>query len=287
LQEKWLRDANILQPYGHSAFVALTDIKGRPERLKKEFGFNAIIVQPPDSHNTIAAAADKLTEKQFRDGLAAYRRAGYRIMLYTSVMAIGLAPEFQSGQISREHPDWLQRDPKGNPVLVWDVPWLCPSTAAREVTLERCRRIVREYNADGVMLDNNQFFFAAAGFTCHCDACTTAFREYVRKRFGDDGSKLLFGQSPDKLRIPIQEGPLYFEWLHWRNRVWAQRVVQFKFAASVKKAVSRPSPGRRSAPLELHRHVRQRRRLHRPPPARNSWASDRRHARPQCPAVDC
>src|SRR5689334_5653038 len=54
LNEEWLHDANILQPYGHSAFVALTDIKDRPERLKREFGFNAIIVQPPDSHNTIA-----------------------------------------------------------------------------------------------------------------------------------------------------------------------------------------------------------------------------------------
>jgi hypothetical protein len=142
------------------------------DEIKKEFGFNALIVQPPDSHNTIAAAADKLTEKQFRDGIAAYRRAGYRVMLYTSVMALGLAPEFQSGQISREHPDWLQRDPKGNPVMVWGVPWLCPSTGAREAALDRCLRIVREYNADGVMLDNNQFFFAAAGWTCHCDACT-------------------------------------------------------------------------------------------------------------------
>src|SRR5262249_45604998 len=118
-QEKWLREANILQPYGHSAFVALTDIKDRPTRLKREFGFNALIVQPPDSHNTIAAPADKLSEGQFKAGLAAYRAAGYRIMLYTSVMALGLAPEFQSGQIAREHPGWLQRDPKGNPVLVW------------------------------------------------------------------------------------------------------------------------------------------------------------------------
>jgi len=67
LQEKWLRHANILQPYGHSAFIALTDIKDRPEWLKKEFGFNAIIVQPPDSHNTIAAPADELSEQQFRD----------------------------------------------------------------------------------------------------------------------------------------------------------------------------------------------------------------------------
>ena len=38
-------------------------------------------MQPTDSHNTIAAPADKLTEKQFADGIAAYRAAGYRIGL--------------------------------------------------------------------------------------------------------------------------------------------------------------------------------------------------------------
>ena len=227
-QEKWLRHANVLQPYGHSAFIALTHLAGRPAQLKKELGFNAIIVQPPDSHNTIAAAADQLTETQFRAGLAAYRNAGYRIMLYTSVMAIGLSPEFQSGQISREHPDWLQRDPQGNLVLVWGVPWLCPSTGARQVALERCIRIAREYNADGIMLDNNEFFFAKDGWTCHCDACTNAFRQYVHKRFGDEKAKQLFGTVPGKIYIPTDESPLYFEWLHWRNRVWAELNESFR-----------------------------------------------------------
>ncbi len=220
-EEKWLREASILQPYGHSAFVSAHRFEGPPRALKKEFGFNAIIVQPPDSHNTIVPPAEKLTEKQFADGIAAYRAAGYRIMLYTSVMGLGLAPEFQSGQISREHPDWLQRDPKGNPVLVWDIPWLCPSTGAREIALDRCVRIARQYNADGIMLDNNEFYYAAAGWTCHCEGCKKACRQYVHKRFGDKKSTELFGAAPDKLQIPTAESPLYFEWLHWRNRVWA------------------------------------------------------------------
>src|SRR5262249_33554120 len=155
---------------------------------------------------------DKFTEEQFNVGLAAYRAAGYRIMLYTSVMALGLAPEFQSGQIAREHPDWLQRDRKGNPVLVWRVPWLCPSTGARQAALERCLRITREYKPDGLMLDNNQFFIAAAGWTCHCDACTKAFRNYLEKRFGSEKCAQLFGIEPQELQIPSDEGPLYFEW---------------------------------------------------------------------------
>lgn len=218
----WLREANILQPYGHSAFTALTAEPARAARLKKEFGFNAIIVQPTDSHNTIAAAADKLTEDQFRTGIEAYRAAGYRIMLYTSVMALGLSPEFQSGEIARQHPDWLQRDPKGNPVMAWGVPWLCPSTAARDAALDRCVRIAHEYHADGVMLDNNEFFFAEAGWTCHCDACTKAFRAYVDTRCGADKCEQLFGVAPPEIKIPTEEGPLYSLWLHWRNRDWAE-----------------------------------------------------------------
>lgn len=222
LDAAWLRQANIIQPYGHSAFVFLTD-PDRPARLKREFGFNVTIVQPTDSHNTIAHPQDQLTDEQFRAGLARCREAGYRILLYTSVMAMGLTPEFQSGEIAAKHPDWLQRDAAGNHVMVWGVPWLCPNSGAREAALERCLRIVREYDADGVMLDNNQFFKTeAGGWTCHCDACTRKFREYLKSRFGDEEAANLFGKATADLSIPIERGPLHAIWLHWRNRVWAE-----------------------------------------------------------------
>ena len=113
----WLAQANMLQPVGHSQFTLLTQLGERPARRHQEFGFNAITIQPPDSHNcdTDLSPNDKLTEEQFRAGVAAYRAAGYRILLYTSLTGCGQAPEFQSGQIAREHPDWSQRDPAGNP----------------------------------------------------------------------------------------------------------------------------------------------------------------------------
>jgi hypothetical protein len=233
LPAKWLREATVLQPYGHSSFEALVNPGDRPRKLREEFGFNAIIVQPPDSHNTIVGPNDKLTEEQFRAGVAAYRAAGYKLMLYTSLMALGLSPEFQSGAVDREHPDWLQRDPKGNPVMVWGVPWLCPSTGARQAALDRCVRIAREYQADGVMLDNNQFYFADAGWTCHCEACNKAFREYVERRCGAGGTRQLFGVEPAKIRIPSEEGPLFALWMHWRNRVWAE--VNESFRARLRK----------------------------------------------------
>lgn len=228
----WLREANILQPYALSQFVALANPGDRPARLKQDFGFNAIIVLPTDAHNVSPDLKDRvahgLTDEQFRAGVAAYRAAGYRPILYTSVMALGLSPDFMSEKIKREHPDWLQRDPKGNPVMVWGVPWLCPNTGARDAALTRAVRIVREYRADGIMLDNNQFFFAEGGWTCHCDSCKKAFREYVDRRFGVEKTKRLFGVAPNELPIPTEAGPLFSLWMHWRNRVWAEVNESFR-----------------------------------------------------------
>jgi hypothetical protein len=226
----WLDLANVLQPVLHSQFTLLTHLGGRPEHLRQEFGFNTITIQPPDSHNcdTGLSTNDLLSEAQFREGMAAFRAAGYHIILYTSIFANGQTPEWQSGQIAREHPEWSQRDPGGNPVVAYGQPWLCPSTGAREYVLDRTIRLAREYQPDGILLDNNEFYFAKDGWTCHCDACTRAFREYVRKRFGNDRCRRFFGVAPDQLQIPSQEGPLFALWIHWRNRVWAEINESFR-----------------------------------------------------------
>ena len=226
----WLQSATVLQPVLHSQFTLLTRLGDRPRHLQQEFGFNVITIQPPDSHNCDPglSPADHLSEDQFRAGMAAFRAAGYHIILYTSIFANGQTPEWQSGQIAREHPDWSQRDPAGNPVLAYGQPWLCPSTGAREYALDRAVRIAREYQADGILLDNNEFYFAQAGWTCHCAACTRAFREYVRQRFGNERAKRFFGVSPGQLEIPSQEGPLFALWLHWRNRLWAEINESFR-----------------------------------------------------------
>jgi len=226
----WLAEANMLQPYGHSQFTMITHLGDRPRHLQAEFGFNAITIQPPDSHNcdTDLAEGDRITEEQFRAAVAAYRAAGYHVVLYTSIEACGQTPEFQSGQVAREHPEWAQRDPKGNPVLVYGQPWLCPSGGARQYALDRAVRLARDYQADGILLDNNEFFFAKDGWTCHCASCTQGFRAYVKQRFGVKKAKRFFGVAPDQLEIPAAEGPLFALWLQWRNRVWAEINESFR-----------------------------------------------------------
>jgi hypothetical protein len=221
MRDSWLWGANILQPYGHSEYVALVNVGDRPRRLKSELGFNTVVVQPPESHNSINEPKLHVTDAQFREAVTAYHAAGYHVILYTSVMGDGMNPEFQSGRLTQKHPDWEQRDPKGNPVMVYGAPWLCPSSPAREYTLDHALRVVREFHPDGILLDNNEFFHADAGWTCHCEYCTRAFREYARHRLGPALTQQLFGVPPEKLEIPSTEGPLFSLWLHWRNRVWA------------------------------------------------------------------
>lgn len=224
----WHRGAIVLQPWGKTQHAALADVAGRPERLRDQFGFNTIIVLPPEAHNAITSPADHLTEEQFRTAVDAYRKAGYKIILYSSVMHCGHAPVWQTGQLGREHPEWSQRGPTGEPVMDYGAPWLCPNTPALKYTVDYTEQIVRQYEADAVMLDNNQFFHTAAGWTCYCGRCQAKFRGYVRQRFGDAAAREAFGADPQTLAIPTQEGPLWALWLHWRNRTWAEANEAFR-----------------------------------------------------------
>lgn len=225
---EWHRQAIVLQPWGKTQHAALAYIEGRPRRLRDEFGFNALIVLPPAAHNAITEPSYHLTDEQFRKAIEAFREAGYKLILYSSVMHCGHAPEWQSGQLGREHEDWSQRGPNGETVTEYGAPWLCPNTPALEYTIAYTERIVREFGADAVMLDNNQFFHTQSGWTCHCDCCRTRFQEYLRQRFSAAGVKQTFGIDWSALRIPTEEGPLRAAWLAWRNRVWAEANEGFR-----------------------------------------------------------
>ena len=231
----WTPTASILQPWGRTQWIAVAQGEQWAPRLAEEFGFNAIIMLPPGAHNTTSAVfSDKtgqltLTEEQFQAALTAYRRAGFKFILYSSIMHCGHAPAWQTGQLTREHPDWSQRDREGSPVGVYGAEWLCPNSPALEYTLRYTQDLVRRYDADAVMLDNNEFFRTKAGLpTCYCEHCQRKFREYVRERFGPEGTRRFFGLSPEEVRIPTEPGDLFNLWIHWRNRVWAEATERFR-----------------------------------------------------------
>jgi hypothetical protein len=232
---EWLDRAVTLQPWGATEYKALTALPPLPAQLKKEFGFNAIIVLPWEAHNALTDAAlpltdpaTRLTEAQFRAGLSSYRREGYKLILYSSVMHCGHAPVWQSGQLGREHPDWLQRDATGQTIGAFGQAWLCPSSPARAYTLDYTLNLVRNYSPDGIMLDNNGFGHTTKGFACYCEHCQRAFKKYVVARCGALWVRRELLTNPDQLRIPTEKGPLLALWLCWRSRVWAETDELFR-----------------------------------------------------------
>jgi hypothetical protein len=225
----WTPTANVVQPWGHTQRIAVAEHEPWAARLAEEFGFNAIIMLPPEAHNAITGEEDHVTEAEFQAALATYRRAGLRFILYSSIMHCGHAPAWQTGQLAREHPDWSQRDQHGNPVTVYGADWLCPSSPALDYTLRYTRDLVRRYGADAVMLDNQEFFYTEVGGpTCYCEHCQRKFRQYVRQRLGPEGVQRAFGLAVEELRIPTERGDLFNLWIHWRNRVWAEATEVFR-----------------------------------------------------------
>ena len=234
LAAKWLEEAIILQPWRATQHTALTDVGDRPQRLRQEFGFNAIIVLPPAANNVGVLPQHQQAEEQFRAGVEAYRKAGYRLILYSSVTQSGLDPLWHKGHLELVHPEWSQRDAKGAPLTKYGHAWLCPNSPGLEYTIDYTERLARAYEPDAIMLDNNQFFYTderntdPATWTCYCDYCQVKFRDYVARRFGAERVRRLFNADPASLRIPTNKGPLRDLWIHWRNRVWAETNEAFR-----------------------------------------------------------
>lgn len=220
----------VLQPWAKTEFDALTRVDDRPARLRDEFGFNALILLPTEAHNALSGSPYYLSDSQFRRAVDAYRREGYRLILYSSVMHCGHAPVWQGGTLEREHPDWSQRDARGKPITEFGHAWLCPSSPARKYTLNYTIDIARSYSADGVMLDNNGFGHTENGWTCFCDFCQKAFRRYVLRRCGARWIQTQLGTEPAEIKIPLGPGVLFALWMHWRNRVWAEVNEAFRLS---------------------------------------------------------
>lgn len=226
----WSWQANILQPWGKTQTVAVREAEQWAPRLARDYGLNALIMLPPPAHNAISAPPNHITEEQFRAALAAYRREGMKTILYTSIMHKGHDPEWQEGRLAAQHPEWAMRDPRGETITLYGHPWLCPATGALEYTLEYTAGLVRAYDPDGVMLDNNEFLTTAAGhLTCYCASCQAAFARYVNRRFTPAALELHLGLKPDQVRVPEDpDHPLWGLWFSWRNRPWAEACERYR-----------------------------------------------------------
>lgn len=101
--------------------MALTDHRV-PTALKQEYGFDLVIAVPRSAHNSMCSAethgqqcsaTDMLTQEQFDDGVAAFAAANMSLVLYTSIMHVGHSPSWENGTVSKNHPEWSERDELG------------------------------------------------------------------------------------------------------------------------------------------------------------------------------
>lgn len=225
----WIRDARILQPWGRTQYLAFENVGNRPERLRDRFGFNVLMAMPVPAHNAITSAEFHLTEEQFQQAISAFRRAGYKLMLYSSIMHCGHAPQWQFGSIEHAHPDWSQLDANGNAVTDYGHAWICPNSPGLEYTLNYTEGLVKAYHPDAIMLDDNGFYHTnEGGWSCYCRYCREGFRDYVLRRCGADWLESQLGLKADAINIPTEKGPLYALWLRYRNRIWAHANEVFR-----------------------------------------------------------
>ena len=216
----WIETATIMQPWNLERTAALVEEREEWIPRLKQWGFDTVIfipgpgdIDPDYSIETLRAAADD------------YHDAGMRVLMYWSIMHVGHHDTWHT--VAEEHPEWWQRDAEGGTVTIYGDEWLCPSTGALEYTINLGIDLAKRMDADGIMLDNNEFYYTDAGATCYCEGCQEAFRAYIRGKLGD-GALVALGLDPKTLCIPLPNQPLWGEWVDWRYIVWREATEQFR-----------------------------------------------------------
>ena len=216
----WLETACVMQPWSLERTSALIEDRAQWIPTLKEWGFDTVIfipgpgdIRPNYSMDTMRAAVDDC------------HAAGMRVLMYWSIMHVGHHDTWHT--VADEHPEWWQRDAEGGVVTVYGDEWLCPSTGALEYTINLGIDLARQMDADGIMLDNNEFYYTDAGATCYCEGCHEGFRAHIRAKLGDEAIRAM-GLEPETVRCPLPNEPLWGEWVDWRYIVWRDATEQFR-----------------------------------------------------------
>ena len=144
----------------------------RPEgaaRMLKELGFNvqelAFPALPGYEGSFLRAP---WTPQDYRDFIAACHGQDIHVTPYLNVHGF-------YAELLKEHPDWCQRLPDGQPALQGSGRWVppCYNSPWREFALDRITTLARDYGIDGVFLDGPAKFYQS----CYCDHCRARFRE--------------------------------------------------------------------------------------------------------------
>ena len=212
-----------------------------------ELRMNAICLRVPEvfnamhhnrkvapGHSNLPPDEFMVTEEEFREALAAYRAAGFKIILYTGIIHVGHDEKWNDGTLQRRHPEWLQCGANGETVKSFGNENFCPNTGALDFAIEYSKKIQEKYGADALMFDNNFFQIPEGGRSesCHCESCQAKFKAYVLEHYGDV-LESAFGITPDEVKIPTRQGPFKMLWIDWRNRCWAEAMEKVRAAIDV------------------------------------------------------
>jgi hypothetical protein len=151
-------------------------------------GLSAIIMQPPHTAFRYGGGggAGGSNETAFTAAVAAFRRHGVKVVLYSSIVHKGEDVEWANGSLAKHHPDWDQRLRDGTPATLETKPMLSPANlAAVNFTLHYTLDLIQRYGpADGVYLDDNQLGGNASQPADYSDAALAGWRQYLSVRFG-------------------------------------------------------------------------------------------------------
>jgi hypothetical protein len=234
----WTEDAIIVQPWGVSVWdiLAYENIGNNPEMLRDTYGINTIIINPLEAHNRVGQNY-YLEYQEFLNAISRYREAGFKIIIYSSIIHSGHFSTWESGLLDRLFPLWQQRSSNGATCNTYGHPWLSPATDGFDYTLAYAKQLIELYQPDAIMLDNSQLMWGrdvsgnvTGGPTDYSDGAQNKFREYLENRYGD-AVETEFGVSLENVSIPDEnqtDTKLYRIWMDWRNRHMAETLERFR-----------------------------------------------------------
>ncbi|MFA7185690.1 MAG: beta-galactosidase, partial [Victivallales bacterium] len=179
--------------------------------LKNKYGIGTLLVMAME-HSNIGTGL--VSDKELKAAIADYQKNGFKVLLYTSLMH--MSHDLSWHELVIKHPDWLRRDLFGNPDKFFLNAKLCYNTPAFDCCLGHIIKMVKYFNPDGIMLDN-QYNHSP----CYCRNCQEKFRKYILAKFNEKEMKAIFGMSTEELaQLKIEDNidsRLFREYIEWQQ----------------------------------------------------------------------
>jgi len=140
--------------------------------------------------------------------------------------------------------EWYQVDAFGQPIMLeygYQQSFRYLPCFSNQEYIDYLKKVVRyavtEVKTDFIHFDN--FALSAEPYSCHCRACKTGFRNYLRKKYSAEQRKERFGfenvdyvnpprwnadNPPEKLRVIVD--PAFQEWIDYRCQMMADALRQ-------------------------------------------------------------